>query len=411
MATRTLSRSDLWDMSVGGGALATGGGGVGPSREQFEDELDTALIRDITPSLIDPGDLADDATVYVGAGVGGGVRREEKEIWLSSPGWGTRARPGYDQAAWINARLDELDYLYPSSSWSERPGPGWRDMAEARLQQLIGRPADAYMAFEVGPRAYNTVLGAAAKGKPAVDADAAGYRAVPEVSLASLNVHEAPIGPVTLATGWGDVMVIEKVLNWQRLEDLCRHVAVASGGGVSGMMAFSGDIVRQGAVAGTLSKAMEVGRAVREAVESGNDPISAAARAAGGYVLFRGQVLAQLNEDKGAFIWGDERLQGTGEFAGHTFRIWYKNENHMSWLDGRPYVMSPDLVTVLDAHTGHGLSNFAAGDWAWGREVGVIGVPCAPVWRTERGLRIFHPWRWGFACDYRPIEEVVGTTA
>jgi len=411
MATHTLNVTDLWDISVGGGALATGGGGVGPTREQFDASVGPALATGITPVLVDPADLGDDELVYIAVGVGGGVRREEKEIWLSGPGWGARSRPGYDQSAWINARLDDLDYLYPSCSWSERPGFEWRNKAEDRLQAALGRGADAYMPFEIGPRVYATVLDAAAKGKPAVDADAAGYRAVPEVSLASLNVHEARIGPVALATGWGDVLMIEKVLNWQRLEDLSRHIAVSCGGGVSGVTSFSGDVIRDGAVAGTISKAMHVGRAIREATEAGNDPVAAAATAAGGYVLFRGRVLAQLNEEKGAFIWGDERLEGTGEFAGHSFRIWYKNENHMSWLDGRPYVMSPDLVTVVDAQTGQGLSNFAGNDWQWGREVGVVGVPCAPIWRTERGLRIFHPWRWGFACDYRPIEEVIEANA
>lgn len=408
MATRTLDATDLWDISVGGGALATGGGGVGPTRGQFDAVVGPQLARGDQPQLVDPADLPDDALVYMSAGVGGGVRREEKERWLANPGWGARSRPGYDQSAWINARLDELEELYPSCSWSERPGPEWRGIAEDRLRAAVGRDSVAYMPFEIGPRVYTTVLDAASKGKPTVDADLAGYRAVPEVSMASLNVHEAPIGPVVLATAWGDLLVLEKVLNWQRLEDLSRQVAVSCGGGVGGMMAFPGRVVRTGAVAGTISKALHVGRAIREAGTSGRDPVAAAAEAAGGHVLFRGRVLAQLNEDKGSFIWGDERLEGTGAYAGHTFRIWYKNENHMSWLDGRPYVMSPDLVTVLDAETGHGLSNFAPGDWTYGRDVGVIGVPCAPVWRTERGLRIFHPARWGFACDYRPIDDVIG---
>lgn len=407
MVTHNLDITDLWDISVGGGALATGGGGVGPSREQFEAAVGPALADGRQPRLIDPADLPDDALIYMSAGVGGGVRREEKERWLANPGWGARSRPGYDQTAWINARLDEMEDLYPSCSWTERPGPEWRGVAEERLRRAVGGDSFAYMPFEIGPRVYTTVLDAASKGKPAVDADLAGYRAVPEVSLASLNVQQARIGPVVLATAWGDLLLLEKVLNWQRLEDLSRHIAVSSGGGVNGMMAFPGEVIRTGAVTGTISKARRVGRAIREAGSTGRDPVAAAAEAAGGYVLFRGRVLAQLNEDKGAFIWGDERFEGTGEFAGHTFRIWYKNENHMSWLDGRPYVMSPDCVTVLDAQTGRGLSNFAPGDWAWGREVGIIGVPCAPVWRTERGLRIFHPWRWGFACDYRPIEEVI----
>lgn len=408
MATRALDATDLWDMSVGGSALATGGGGVGPTRDQFDAVVGPLLAQGLQPRLIDPTDLPDDELVYMSAGVGGGVRREEKERWLANPGWGARSQPGFDQTAWINARLDELEYLCPSCAWSERPGPEWRSIAEERLRHAVGRESFAYVPFEIGPRVYTTILDAASKGKPTVDADLAGYRAVPEVSLASLNVHEARIGPVVLATAWGDLLMLEKVLNWQRLEDLSRHVAVSSGGGVAGMMAFPGEVIRTGAVAGTILKALHVGRAIREANTAGRDPVAAAAEAAGGYVLFRGRVLAQLNEDRGAFIWGDERLEGTEEFAGHTFRIWYKNENHMSWLDGRPYAMSPDLITVVDAQTGQGLSNFAVSDWYWGRAVGVIGVPCAPIWRTERGLRIFHPWRWGFACDYRPIEAVVG---
>ncbi len=408
MATRLLDATDLWDMAVGGAALATGGGGVGPTREQFDSVVGPALQRGARPALVDAADVPDDELVYIGAGVGGGVRREEKERWLSNPGWEARWRPGFDPAAWIQSQLDELDYLYPASSWSERPDPEWRNVAEYRLQDLLGRPSYAYLPFEIGPNVYMTLLDAAAKGKPVVDGDVAGHRAVPEVSLCSLNVNEARIGPVVLATAWGDVMVLEKVLNWQRLEDLSRHVAVSCGGGVAGMMAFPGSVIRTGAVTGTISKAMQVGRAIRAALAAGDDPAGAAARAAGGRVLFRGRVLARLNEEKGAFIWGDERLEGSGDFAGHTFRIWYKNENHMSWLDGRPHVMSPDLVTVLDAQTGYGLSNFGANDWYWGREVAVVGVPCAPIWRTERGLRIFHPWRWGFACDYRPIETVTG---
>jgi DUF917 family protein len=124
-------------------------------------------------------------------------------------------------------------------------------------------------------------------------------------------------------------------------------------------------------------------------------------------VLFRGIVQTRINEDHTAFIWGTERILGTGDWQGQTFRIWYKNENHMTWIGDRPFVMSPDLVTVVDAETGYGLSNFDANAWDYGREVAVLGVPCDPLWRTERGLRIFHPWRWGFACDYTPIEDAI----
>lgn len=408
MELRPVGVDDLWDMVLGGGALATGGGGVGPTREEFDAQVGPALESGLRPALVQASEVPRDGLVYMGVGVGGGVRREEKEVWLANPGWAARSRAGFDHPSWIRARLRENEWLYPSCTWSEPPDADPLGLAERRLEEMVGSASVADIPFEIGPRVYATLLRSAGRGRPVVDADTAGYRAVPEVSLSSLNVAEVPITPAVLATAWGDLLVLEKVLNWQRYEDLARHVAVSCGGGVSGMAAFRGDAIDGGAVHGSISKAIEVGRAIREAVDAGRDAGEAAARAAGGRVLFRGKVLAQLNEDKGAFIWGDERLEGTGDFAGHTFRVWYKNENHMTWLDGRPYVMSPDLVTVLDAATGRGLSNFAAGDWTWGREVAVLGVPCAPVWRTERGARIFNPLRWGFACEYTSIDRVAG---
>ncbi len=407
MAVRPIGVDELWDMVLGGAALATGGGGVAPTREEFDAQVGPALESGLKPALVPASEVPEEGLVYMGVGVGGGVRREEKEVWLANPGWDARSRPGFDHARWIDARLQENEWLYPSCTWSERPAADPMGLAERRLEEIVGEPSVADITFEIGPRVYATLLRSAGRGRPVVDADTAGYRAVPEVSLSSLNVAEVPITPAVLVTAWGDLLVLEKVLNWQRYEDLARHVAVSCGGGVSGMAAFRGDAIERGAVQGSISKAIEVGRAIREAVDAGRDPTSAAAQAAGGHILFRGRVLAQLNEDKGAFIWGDERLEGTGEFAGHAFRVWYKNENHMTWLDGRPYVMSPDLVTVLDARTGRGLSNFAASDWTWGREVAVLGVPCAPVWRTERGARIFNPLRWGFACEYVPIDRAM----
>jgi DUF917 family protein len=406
MAEKSLSIEDLWDLVAGGAALSTGGGGVGPTREQFERVVKPVYEGGFRPRLIDVADLADDDAVYLGAGAGGGVRLEEKQKWLLNPGWGARWHPEYDPTRWVQARLRELEFLYPIPSWSKIPDRDWGpDVAETRLKELIGKPPAAYVPFEVGPNVFQQLLNATRKDKPVVDADVAGYRAVPEFSLCSLAVYGAPIAPVVFATAWGDLIVYERVLNWQRLEDITRQLAVACGGGVPGWMAVEGRLLKRAAVAGALSKAMAVGRAIRMARERGEDPVAGAARAAGGYVLFRGRVIAQLNEDKGAFIWGEIRLEGTGAFEGRWFKIWYKNENHMSWLDGRPFVMSPDLITVLDAESGFGLSNFAPWEWRWGREVAVLGVPCAPVWRTELGLRIFHPWRWGFACDYVPIEE------
>ncbi len=173
------------------------------------------------------------------------------------------------------------------------------------------------------------------------------------------------------------------------------------------MLSVSGDNIKRGSVAGSISKSIAIGKAIREATEQGQDPVEAAIQASRGYLLFQGRISAFLFEEKEAFIWGDARIEGTGKFQDHTFRVWYKNENHISWLDGNPYVTSPDLICIVDTHTGQGLSNFWLKDFEWGREVTVIGIPCAEAWRTPRGLKIFNPWRFGFYVDYVPIEQQV----
>lgn len=406
MPRTVLTKEDLWDLVVGGSAIATGGGGVGPTREQFDAYVDPILAQGVEPALIDPADLPDDATVYMGVGAGGGVTRADRERYLS-PGMLAWWRRDIDPVHWVRDRLREYDYLYPLGDWASPPDADWEQTVNRRMAELCGAPADAYLAFEIGPNVFRQILAAALVGKPQVDADTAGYRAVPEVSLCSFNIHGVPAQPVLFSSAWGDIIVLERVISWQRMEDINRHLAIVSGGGVRGTMAFDGATVREKTFGGTVSKALAIGRAIRAARERGDDVADAAAHAAGGRVLFRGTVLARLNEDHTAFIWGTERIIGTGADAGKTLKIWYKNENHMTWIGDRPFVMSPDLVTVLDAETGYGLSNFDANAWEYGRAVAVLGVPCHPLWRSERGLRIFHPWRWGFACDYVALEDAV----
>lgn len=406
MPSTVLDKEDLWDMVVGGSAIATGGGGVGPTREQFEAFVDPILERGVQPALLDPRELRDDATVYMAVGAGGGVRAADRERYLS-PGMAGWWRRDIDPVAWVRDQLEQKDYLYPLGDWADIPGPDWTTVVDRRMEALSGTPPEAYVPFEIGPNVFRQMLAVAEQGLPLVDADIAGYRAVPEISLSSFNIHGVPAQPALFASAWGDIMVLEQVVSWQRLEDIGRHLAVVSGGGVRGLMSFDGATVRDKSFNGTVSKAWRVGTAIRAARERGADVAEAAADAAGGQVLFRGIVQTRVNEDHTAFIWGTERIIGTGDHTGNTFKIWYKNENHMTWIGDRPYVMSPDLVTVLDAETGYGLSNFDANAWDYGREVAVLGVPCDPLWRSERGIRIFHPWRWGFACDYTPFDEAV----
>jgi len=265
-----------------------------------------------------------------------------------------------------------------------------------------------YLPFELG--CGNTILPAvmAALGdKPVIDGDCNG-RAVPEVELCTLNVVGLPFTPIALVTPWGETMIIKKVFDYSRAEDFCRAIAVISGGSSLIVSApIRGKVLPDSIVLNTISKSIKLGRAIREARDKGKDPIEAALQALDdAFLLFRGKVTHFEREERGGFMWGEHRYEGTDEFKGRKFRIWYKNEHLISWLDDQPYVTCPDLLCVLDAKTGQGLSNWGE-DFYEGREVAIIGVKADRLWRTERGLSILNPKHFGFDIEYKPIETLV----
>jgi len=67
---------------------------------------------------------------------------------------------------------------------------------------------------------------------------------------------------------------------------------------------------------------------------------------------------------------GIHRLKGLREYQGHTFSVWYKNEYHLSWLDDKPFVTSPDSMIIVQRDTGEPAISY---DFSVGDTVAVIG--------------------------------------
>lgn len=349
------------------------------------------------PELIDPMDLTDEGPILVPIGIGGGITREDRE----------RYGPPIRSELYMDIAFREMDRVFPLLEGAERP-KDWRAAPIERLKEVKGeKEYVAYLAGEIGPGIYRQALSGARDGVPVVDADIAGQRAVPELCYTSFNVKQLPATPVVIMTIWGDMLVFEKTLSWQRLEDITRAIALVSGGFNMTVMSVKGKDIKESSVHESYSKAIDVGKAIQDARESGDDPIDNIVEATDGYKIFEGEIVAHTTEGKFAFTWGNTWIKGTGDFDGKLFRLWYKNENQISWIDDEPYVTCPDPFTVIDRDTGDGLSNFRAESWTIGRKVSVVGVKAVDIWRTERGLQIYNPRHFGFNIKYRPIEEII----
>ncbi len=394
MSIRVLTKEDLWCTVLGGSALSTGGGGAPPSYEDFSKIVDRSIEKGHKFRLADAKTMASNKLIFISAGIGGGLQREKAEKYL---------RRYTSVQEWIR----EMDRVFPLPSWAEVPDDRWQEATHRRMVELKGDEPYGFMPFEAGPNNYREFLIAGEKGKVVVDADTAGHRAVPEVSLSCLNVVNAPLTPVVVTTSWGDLAVFEKLLSWQRCEDLLRHIAVTSGGGCASIFSFDTEWIKKGTDHGSLTLSMSLGRSILDARNKGKDPVEAIVKAGAGYRLFEGEIAAYTNEGHDSFTWGNAWIKGGGNYSGHTMKIWFQNENQISWLDDVPFVTCPDPFTVLDVKTGEGLSNFNPASWIQGRKVAVWGLRAAAPWRTERGLKIYNPKHFGFDISYKPIEDVV----
>ena len=273
------------------------------------------------------------------------------------------------------------------------------------LGDFMGESFYATISTELG--GHNTAVGmsvAAKLGIPIVDADPAG-RSVPELQHSTMYINNISITPLAVANKFGDVAIIKEVANDFRAEAIVRAMAVVSQNSVGVTdHPVRGKDLKKAVIPGAISYALKIGKALREAREKGEDPAAKVAEAGNGYILFKGIVKNFTWEDRAGFTLGDTYIEGKGEYSGDEYRIWYKNENIISWKNGEIFVTVPDLICILDSKTGDPITN---PNFKKGMEVTVIGLPAPKEWRTEKGLETFGPKHFGYDLDYIPIEKIM----
>lgn len=276
------------------------------------------------------------------------------------------------------------------------------------LSEHLGKKFNAVIRNEAAGATLNAFEVAAEASLPVVDACPAG-RAKPEVEQSLTFINGLSVTPAALVTRWGDILFIDRAVDDYRYEDIARAIAVASGGGVSNARGvLTAQQVKDVTIHGALTEAILFGKTVREAKEHGASPVNALLKVSAGHKMFQGIVSRADQKGERGFTWWDVYLSGTGPYANHTYRIWVKNENIVSWLDGKPDVMSPDLIYNLDSETGQALASAGLGSYPIGAHVTILGRPAlSPAWRTVKGIEIVGPRHFGFDFDYRPIELIL----
>lgn len=357
---RILNLQEVQDILVGCTILGTGGGG---SLEEGMEAVKNAFDKGYNFKLLDINEINEEK-YYINPYFCGSVSPKEEKIEL-----------GNELVMAVKALEDYMDLEF-----------------------------DGVVSIEYGGGNTGQAMAAAAEmGKFIVDADAAG-RAVPELQFSTYFVTDRPIYPFSVATKYGDVGVFPFVKDDARAEALSRFMAVGSEGSV-GMAdhPIKGNLLKTSVIPNALSYAGLVGKAQRESIERGMNPVEEIIKAADGYLLFEG-IVSEGTEwcVKDGFTVGTININGTNCYANNNFKIWYKNENMISWKNEEPYITCPDLICVVNSETGYPVTN---PNCNIGDKVAVLGFEVHDLWKTEKGLSILNPRFFGFDMDCRFIKN------
>ena len=362
MSLREITADDIESLAVGAWVLGTGGGG-NPYLALLNMR---ALYKEgYRVKLMPASDLADDAWIATVAGMG--------------------------------APLVGMERLNDSRTIAR---------AVRLMEEHTRRKFDGIMGMEIGGgNGVRPLMAAAHTNLPVIDTDTMG-RAYPEAQMTSVAVGGLTPYPLTVVDVRGLESIVDKVPTWKWAERVARKIVVEYGSTSSTCQPpRTGAEVKKWGIHGTTTKAIAIGKAVREAQRTHSDPIEAILAFEPGTVRYRGKVMDVERRVTEGYLRGIARFEGMDDYRGSRLEINFQNEWIVARLfagkpDGEPLAMSPDLICVLDADTGEAVGSETI---RYGQRVTVIALPPYPVFLTPKGMEHVGPRAFGYDLDYRSV--------
>ncbi|WP_340149951.1 DUF917 domain-containing protein [uncultured Sneathiella sp.] len=269
------------------------------------------------------------------------------------------------------------------------------------LEDYLGRKFDAVMPVEIGGGNGMLPLAVAAiSGLPTIDADSMG-RAYPEAQMTSFSAAGLQCYPLAMADIRSNEILIKTADSWKWMERISRKICTEMGSTASTCKApRSGEEVKKYGVLHTTTKAISLGRAVFEARKNHTDPLAAIVENCDGIKLFKGKITDIERRTTEGFLRGRAELEGMDEDQGRQFTLDFQNEYSVGSEGGKPVVMTPDLICVVDSINGDGIATETI---RYGQRVTVLALPAPDIFLSPRGLELVGPRAFGFDFDYKSV--------
>jgi DUF917 family protein len=277
----------------------------------------------------------------------------------------------------------------------------WRELLEG-VRAAAGR-IDFLAIGEIGGgNAISPLVAGAESGLPVVDADPMG-RAFPELQMDTYSVGGIVPSPLVLSDGKGVVASMTGVADPFTAERYARALTWAMGGSAGLAMGLvRGADVRRLGIAGTLSLAEELGRAMEAARRRKRPTADAICEVVPtGRRVFEGKIVDVVRRTVAGFARGLIRVSGIGASAGERLEVEFQNEYLIArQADGEVLLTVPDLVVLVEQETGRALGSETV---RYGLRIDVLGLPAAREIKTPECLAVMGPRAFGYDVDFRPL--------
>ena len=267
------------------------------------------------------------------------------------------------------------------------------------LEQYLGIRIKGVIPGEIGSE-INAVWTASKKNIALIDTDMVGGRAVPEEDMDIYGIKNIDSTPVIVVNDQSDVIIVKKSKNGSILESVYRSFAIASGG----YCYIASRPIRKANAQlilppGTISRSILIGDAILNC-KSKADLVKALGKKCNSMLLAAGKITSNTLKSEPGFLSGITQISGSGVFEGREFIVHYKNENVILFCGERCLCSVPDSISIIDSDSLLPISNSSL---TVGSNVLVFGMPALPMWKTDKGIELLGPRRFGFQEDYVPL--------
>ncbi len=273
--------------------------------------------------------------------------------------------------------------------------------------RVTGTPPAFLAIGEIGGgNALTPLIGAAEADLPVVDADPMG-RAFPELQMNTYMIEGLLPRPLLLEDAKRVTAVLYDLPDAFTAERYARALTWAMGGGAGLVLGvLTGRQVREHGIAGTLSLAEAIGRAMADARRAHRAIVDGIARVVPAMRrLFEGKIVDVERRTAAGFARGVITIEGLGGYRGERLTVDFQNEYLIARRAGEGpdgvLLTVPDLLVLVEQESGRALGSETV---RYGLRLHVVGLPAAREMKTPQALAVVGPRAFGYDVDFRPIE-------